>query len=279
MAIPIITDWKSYFLNENEGLGSSYERIVINNYLTRICREYKLNRILEAPLFGFTGLSGVNSMNLARQGMEVVLLDNNSERLVLIEKKWQECKMPVELKYSENFTFLPFADKEFDLSWNFSALWFVEDLQAFLAEIDRITSKAVLIMVPNRTGIGFVLQQLLSGDKYRKYVRPEWIKARTFSKIMKDLGWKLSEKSLIDSPPWPDIGMKKQLLAKKLSLGFLLDNHSEQQRNLTIMDYYRGSDKEFPEKMMRYNFLEKNLPALFKLFWAHHHYYLFLKGE
>lgn len=79
MAIPIIKNWRGYFTDENEGLGSSYERVIINSLLERFTEDYGIESVLEAPLFGFTGLSGINSMNLARAGKSVSLTDNNSE--------------------------------------------------------------------------------------------------------------------------------------------------------------------------------------------------------
>ncbi len=279
MAIPIINNWKHYFIDENEGLGSSYERVVINNLLRKICHEYGINTVLEAPLFGFTGLSGINSMELAKQGKEITLVDNNSERLVMVEKKWEECKLPVELRYSELFTTLPFSDDEFDMCWNFSALWFVDDLERFLSELDRITRKVILIMVPNRKGIGFLFQRLTGTKGYKKKVNLRWIKPSVFSTALKELGWQETERGFIDSPPWPDIGMKKEILFKKLCLGFLLDKHIEKQHQTTIMDYYRGVNKDFPQRMMKYYHFEKLLPNFLKQFWAHHQFHLFIKTE
>ncbi|MBW6516052.1 MAG: class I SAM-dependent methyltransferase [Candidatus Cloacimonetes bacterium] len=277
MAIPIITNWKNYFTDENEGLGSSYERVIINQLLERVCDQYSIQKVLEAPLFGFTGLSGINSMNLALKGKEVALIDSNSERLVMVETIWQERKLPVDIKYSQDFSILPYDDAEFDLCWNFSALWFVKDLSSFLAEFNRLAKKVILLIVPNRSGLGFIFQSLSSSRGYKDIVNTKWIRPACFSKILLDLGWKEVEHGLIDCPPWPDIGMKKEVLAKKLFLSFLLDRHTEQQHQNSIMDYYRGDDDQFPEKMMKYNRLEKKLPNLLKRFWSHHHYYLYVK--
>ena len=37
MAVPIINDWVKYYTNPDEGLGSSYERIVLNQLLDFVC--------------------------------------------------------------------------------------------------------------------------------------------------------------------------------------------------------------------------------------------------
>ena len=275
MAIPIINNWRGYFTDENEGLGSSYERVIINSLLDRVIEDYGIENILEAPLFGFTGLSGINSMNLAMGGKRVSLVDNNSERLVMIETLWNDCKLPVDLKHSQDFSLLPYEDATFDLSWNFSALWFVKDLQEFLSELNRVTRKIILIVVPNRSGLGYIFQSLTSGKQNREIINTKWIRQRNFARILNDLGWEEVEDDFIDCPPWPDIGMKKEVLAKKLYLSFLLDKHIEQKQQTTIMDYYRGNDDQFPERMIRYYPFERKLPQFLKQFWAHHHYYLY----
>jgi|SRR5690554_799991 hypothetical protein len=277
MAIPVIDNWRNYFHTEDEGLGSSYERVILNQLLTRICQKYEIQKVLEAPLFGFTGISGINSMNMAREGKEITLIDDNSERLVMIEKLWKECKFPVNLLYSENFLSLPTDDNEFDMSWNFSALWFVQNLESFLTELDRITKRVILIIVPNRTGPGFILQKIMGKKRYNKFVNLSWIKFSRFSRIMNSLGWQLIEERLIDCPPWPDIGMKKELFAKKLCLGFLLDKDVDETEGASIMSYYRGKDEDFPQRMLKYNRLEQLLPEILKRFWAHHHYYLYIR--
>ena len=165
MAIPIIKNWERYFTNTDEGLGSSYERIILNNKLESICKHFNISTILEAPSFGFTGLSGINSMNLAKDGKLITLVDNDKNRIELIEETWKEIKLPIKIEFSNNFISLPFADGSFDLSWNFSALWFVDDLSGFLKELTRVTSQAILLCVPNRSGLGYISQKILGIEK------------------------------------------------------------------------------------------------------------------
>ncbi|MBT4332585.1 MAG: hypothetical protein HOD64_04840, partial [Candidatus Cloacimonetes bacterium] len=90
MAIPILKNWKRYFTNTDEGLGSSYERIILNNKLNQICKHFDISTVLEAPSFGFTGLSGINSVNLAKDGKQLTLLDNDESRITLIKKIWDD---------------------------------------------------------------------------------------------------------------------------------------------------------------------------------------------
>ncbi len=84
MAIPIINNWESYFHHPDEGMGSSYERVILNDILLEIVKRYQIDSVLESPAFGFTGLSGINLMELARQGIRISLEDHDASRLELI---------------------------------------------------------------------------------------------------------------------------------------------------------------------------------------------------
>ncbi|RLC55305.1 MAG: hypothetical protein DRH89_07935 [Candidatus Cloacimonadota bacterium] len=274
MAIPILKNWEKYFTNTDEGLGSSYERIILNNKLESICKHFNISSVLEAPCFGFTGLSGINSMGLAKDGKKITLLDNDKKRIGLIEKTWKEMKLPLTLEYLKEFSPLYFADNSFDLSWNFSALWFVNDLSGFLKELTRVTSRAILLCVPNRNGMGYISQKILGYKELKKYLKEENILPRKIKKEMKNNGWMLIDSNYIDCPPWPDIGMPKKNFLKIFGLSWLLKK--KEHKPMTIMDYYNGKDPDFPENMISHFWFEKKAPKLLKTFWAHHHYFLFI---
>ncbi|PID28085.1 MAG: hypothetical protein CSB55_06105 [Candidatus Cloacimonadota bacterium] len=275
MAIPILKFWKKYYENPDEGLGSSYERIILNNKLMQICKLMKIESVLEAPSFGFTGLSGINSMEAAKNGKKVTIVDHDKERIDLIKKTWASVNLPLETAFSDNYSELPFDDGSFDLSWNFSALWFVRDLEVFLSELDRVTRKVILICVPNRAGIGFLNQKYTGKNDLKKYLKEEFIIPRNFKKILEDSGWQKMSSGYIDCPPWPDIGMAKEDFLKKF--GIKIPQKDSEHEPVTVMDYYSGKSPDFPEKMMKLSFVENNAPELFKMFWAHHRYFFFVR--
>ncbi len=274
MAIPILKNWKRYFTNIDEGLGSSYERIVLNNKLETICKHFNISSVLEAPSFGFTGLSGINSMGLAKDGKKITLLDNDKERIELIEKVWEEMGISLKIEYSKEFNSLPFADDSFDLSWNFSALWFVDDLSDFLKELTRVTSKVILLCVPNRSGMGYISQKILGHKELKKHLKEENIIPGNIKREMKKNSWMLIDSNYIDCPPWPDIGMPKEKFLKIFGLSWLIKK--KEHIPMTIMDYYSGKEPDFPEKMMSHFWFEKIAPKILKTFWAHHKYFLFI---
>lgn len=280
MAIPILHMWQRYFDEDrDEGLGSSYERIVLNNKMESVCKEYNVNKILEAPSFGFTGLSGINSLGLAQKGYSVSLLDHNAERLENIKNIWSELGQSFNGHYVSDYNQLPFQDNHFDLSWNFSALWFVTDLEKFLRELSRVTSKVIVLTVPNRKGLGYVSQKLAGRDDLKKYLQEKFIIPKNFTKIMLALGWKLMEQNYIDCPPWPDIGMSKEKFLAKFGLKWLIRESDEKKAPLTIMDYYSGKNEQFPDKMMQHYWFENKAPRFIKMFWAHHRYFIFVNSH
>ncbi len=274
MAIPILNNWKNYFTNFDEGLGSSYERVILNKKLESICKHFRIKSILEAPAFGFTGISGINSMDLARKGHSISLIDHDKERIELINKIWEKMNLDINTHFSQDYRKLPFPDKNFDLSWNFSALWFVKELPVFLKELTRITSKAIFLCVPNRSGIGYLSQKILGKKELQKLLIERNIIPKNFKNMMKDLGWMLIDKNYIDCPPWPDIGMPKDKFLKIFKLDWLLKNKTHEP--VSIIDYYSGKNENFEEQMLSYSWFEKNIPDFIKYFWAHHRYFLFI---
>lgn len=279
MAIPILKIWKNYFVEDrNEGLGSSYERVVLNLKLEEIRKHYTIQSALEVPIFGFTGLSGINSMGLAKKHVSMHLIDNDRERLDLIQDVWNEANVTADFICQEKFEHLPFADTSIDFAWNFSAMWFLEDMETFLKELTRVISKVILICVPNRSGFGYLSQKYISGADLRKLLREDFIIPHNIITSLQKLGWKLIDGNYIDCPPWPDIGMAKEDFLKLMRMEWLLrffNKGGGEPAFYSIMDYYMGKNPNFEQEMLKYAWVEKYGPRFVKYFWAHHKYFLF----
>ena len=275
MAIPILKFWQKYFNDSDEGLGSTYERFIINEVLFKAVFHYRIKSVLETPSFGFTGLSGINSMGLALSGIDVTITDSDKTRLNLIKQTWENFNVKALFDNVNNYNKLPYDNKSFDMSWNFSALWFVPDLHLFLNELSRVTKKIILIIVPNRSGLGYLHQKYTGHDDLKKILNEENIKPKNFIPILESNGWKLMHDALIDCPLWPDIGMSKEEL---LNLYFspFIKTIKKNKNPITILDYYSDKDKNIKDKVMKFDYFERYAPEIFKRIWAHHHYYLFL---
>ena len=73
--------WRKYLTDYNEGLGLVYERFVLNDFLDDLRRQYDIHSVLEAPLYGMAGVSGINDVIFARNGATVTMVDDNAERI------------------------------------------------------------------------------------------------------------------------------------------------------------------------------------------------------
>ncbi|MEZ4559256.1 MAG: hypothetical protein R2854_22935 [Caldilineaceae bacterium] len=68
--------WERYLTDYNEGLGLVYERFVLNDFLDDLRRRYAIRSVLEAPLYGMAGVSGINDVVFARRGVDVTMVDD-----------------------------------------------------------------------------------------------------------------------------------------------------------------------------------------------------------
>jgi len=273
----ISSTWQEYFCNRNEGLGTTYERFILHRYFERIKNRYEVQSLLEAPSFGMTGLSGINSLWWALEGVRVTVVDNRKERIEFIKSVWKELSLEATFLCDQSeYATLSFQDNSFDMGWNFAALWFVPRLEKFLNELTRVSRKVVFICIPNRLNI---LNRLRSVSKrnhpvlYEQNMNPAKIK-----RIMLRLKWQIQEQGFFDVPPWPDIAMNREDLLYNMGFKSLASRLKEREGNsICIIDYFRGKKKEMKREVLRYAFLE-NTPMFFKKFWAHHLYLIFAPG-
>lgn len=288
MAIPILHFWEKYFYNFDEGLGSTYERFIINEILYKTVENFRVKKVLEVPSFGFTGLSGINSMGLVKQSCDVCIIDSDKKRISLAEDIWSryDFEGAYEFKHLDLFEELPFGNMSFDMSWNFSALWFVKNINNFLGELSRVTKKVIVLMVPNRTGLGYLHQKYTGKNDLKMLLNEDFIKPNVFIPIMMENGWNLLSDNYLDCPLWPDIGMSKEDFLKKFTgkipfietvITPLLSKEDKSHNPVTILDYYSDTDIKMEEVMRKYRFFEDYAPAIFKAVWAHHHYYIFTR--
>lgn len=276
--LSIVDSWQKYFVNMDEGLGSTYERFILHRFFREIKETFGIQSVLEAPSFGMTGVSGINSLWWAKEGTRPVVLDNDKQRIEKSKTVWNSIPLPVDMKYVEDFHHLPFGNKAYDMSWNFASLWFVANLESFLTELDRVTQKVIFICVPNRLGIGYGLRSL-----FNRRLPPDFYKqnipAKRITELLKNRFWKVWKAGYFDIPPWPDIAMKKEDMLAKAGLGFLLKKNETAgvEQRISIVDYFNGTRPDLEKHILKYDFMEK-APFPVKQLWAHHRYFIFVKG-
>lgn len=266
--ITISNCWEEYFRKADEGLGTTYERFILHNYFTRLKERYDIHSVLEAPSFGMTGVSGINSLWWASQGAKVTVVDQSSARLEAIERVWQGVGLGAEFAYQSSVsTALPFADGSFDMAWNFAALWHVKDGEKYLAELSRVAKKVLFLCVPNKQNVCWVLRPHNSAEYELNHINTDWILS-----CVTPHGWRLVETGYFDVPPWPDIAMKKENMLKMIGLGRLAKSmESGNGKGLCILDYFRGESPDMGKNILKYGLLERS-PNWLKKYWAHHRF-------
>ncbi len=243
------------------GMGVVYEQFRMNLLLERIIKKYRIKTVLESPIYGMAGLTGINSIALADLGLQVTLADQ--ERYIEKAKMaWKVAKRKAEFVVNEK-THWPFNDQEFDLSYNFAALWHTEHPEKIVDEMTRV-SKIVLICMPNRWNPLHQMRRLF-GALPKKH---HWADEKKVTYSLKKNGYEIVETGLVDIPPWPDteISIKEFLSKFRLSKG--------KSWRWSMLDYYMGK-KEIKKKVEKYYFIEDSrLPKIIKKCWSHHFYVL-----
>lgn len=268
--------WKRWMTDYNEGLGLVYERFVLNDLLERLRVQFSATSVLEAPIYGMAGVSGINSVALARSGCAVTLVDVDAERLGDIARVWGELDLTPQVVQHMDLGRLPFADASFDLVWNHAALWYLgEQAAPLLGEMARVARRAVLVAMPNRWQVGYLLRKYVVERSFFATVDEQWVNMSRIKGLLRQAGLRLVEDGVVDVPPWPDTVMPAAEFLQRLGI----KSKSVQGRfqgsswQWSTMDYYSGKTPGLRERVMRYAFLERlPLPWQIKAVWAHHRY-------
>jgi len=269
--------------NYDEGLGTVYERFMLNHYFERLMDSYVIRNCLEVPIYGMTGLTGINSVYLAKKGCNLMLVDTKKENILEAEKLWKS--IPVKGGYDtllhEDLSKLPFINNSFDLVWNFAALWHVKNAGLLLNEMARVSSNLVLIFVPNKKQPGYPLRKYVLDSNFFTTIDESWIDLNRITKQLKLQGMRVIDEGLIDIPFWPDTAVPIKRLFKKRDV-----NEEKSDKGMSkgfwrwdIMSYYRGNNPQLKDKIEKFSFLEKrSIPRQLKTLWAHHLYGLYSKN-
>jgi SAM-dependent methyltransferase len=269
--------WQKYLTDYNEGLGLVYERFVLNDYLDRIVNQHNILTVLEAPILGMAGVSGINSVRLAQRGCAVTLVDENAERLRGIERIWSELQLRATFTHHTDFARLPFDDHSFDLTWEWAGLWYLPSAEALLRELARVSRKLVFVAMPNRVQVGYLMRKYLLERDFVNYVDESWADINRIKKILRDANVQFIDEGVLDVPPWPDTVMPASQVLQRLGIkSKKLDSQfTGAGWNWSTMDYYLGRRPELKARIDRYTFLEHApLPWQIKAIWAHHRYVL-----
>jgi hypothetical protein len=279
--------WKRYLADYDEGLGLVYERFVLNDFLLALRQEHDVESVLEAPIFGMAGVSGINSVALAQAGASVTLVDDHAGRLAGVERIWGELGLQGRFVHHDDWGRLPFSDGAFDLAWNWAALWYLPDgtpegaqaPAALLRELTRVSRRLVFVAMPNRVQVGYLLRKYVLERDFVEHVDEAWADIGRVRRVLEKAGVRIVRQGVLDVPPWPDTVMPASEVLRRLGVrsAKLEGRFSGDSWQWSTMAYYLGQQPDLYERVMRYAWLDHApIPWRIKTVWAHHRY---LVGE
>ncbi|OQY45835.1 MAG: hypothetical protein B6242_09345 [Anaerolineaceae bacterium 4572_78] len=269
--------WNKYLTDYNEGLGVVYERFILNDYLLGVADKYNIQTVLEAPLYGMAGVSGINSYCLAKSGRNITLIDDNAERLKGVQQIWAELDTSVNVIYHADYVNLPFDDNTFDLAWEWAGLWYLPDAKSLLQELARVSRKLVFIAMPNNWQVGYLLRKYVIDQQFFQTIDERWVNMSLIKNVLQSEGVTFVDEGVLDVPPWPDTVMPAAEVLKRLGIRSkaLNERFTGEGWQWSTMAYYLNEQPSLHEEVMKYAWLDHApLPWQIKLVWAHHHYVL-----
>jgi SAM-dependent methyltransferase len=269
--------WKKYLTDWNEGLGVVYERFILNDYLDQIVDRHNVRTVLEAPLYGMAGVSGINSVRLAEQGCDVTLVDSNPERLDGVSKIWEKLNLPATFIHHEDFGRLPFDDNSFDMAWEWAGLWYLPNAEALLQELVRVSRNVVFVAMPNNIQVGYLMRKYVIDKDFFPTVDEKWVQMKRIKQTLQAAGVTFIDEGVLDVPPWPDTVMPAAEVLKRLGIKSKKFDAQFTGAGWTwnTMAYYLDEQPDLRDRVMKYAWLDHaRLPWQLKTIWAHHRYVL-----
>jgi SAM-dependent methyltransferase len=161
-----------------------------------------------------TGIAGINSLILAREGIRVALQLEEPAQAAYAAQVWQlhAPESAPTITYDADFSF---PDESYDLVWNFNVLTRVPDPAVLLADMARISRRLVFFCVPNAGNYSFWLHRWHHKVAKEPWHHGDiaWMRPAPWLDLLSDSGLRLCEILYVDCPWWPDIVDLGQLIA------------------------------------------------------------------
>jgi SAM-dependent methyltransferase len=271
--------WEKYLTDYNEGLGLVYERFILNDFLEALRRRFGIRTVLEAPIYGMAGVSGINSVPLAQAGCQVTLVDDTEDRAGQVRRIWGELGLAPEMALvsPDRWSALPFASASFDLTWNWAALWYLPDAAGLLRELARLSHRLVFVAMPNTLQVGYWMRKWLLDRDFFPTVDERWVNIRLLRRTLEQAGVKTIATGVLDVPPWPDTVMPANEVLKRLGIRSrkLEQQFTGEGWSWSTMAYYLGQQPDLRQRVLKYAWLDHaRLPWQVKAIWAHHRWLL-----
>lgn len=260
-------------LDLDEGIGTVYERIVLDDYFRDIQRRYGLNAVLEHPADGVTGVPGLNSLEFARNGGSVCLSNPSSNMLQVARSVWEQRGLAGSLETRQTeIEDTGFPDESFDLVWNYCMFERFADPSGLIEEMKRVSRGYVMVLTQNEANWGTIVHKIhhRAHDLTWDHGQPSQMRLEAIRTAFRAAGLTLLEEGAIDVPPWLDTWDMPLRGAIKEFLGVFRG------RWQWSIDQEQGKVRDGqPAPVLAFvRNLEHWLPEWFRRYQAHHFYVL-----
>lgn len=265
--------WRDYFRDPDEGLGTVYERFVLADVIDRALHLTGSASLLHAPLFGMTGIPGLDAVFAARRGIQVGLADTCRQRLEHVEGMWHELGLTPATHHldADPASWPQELDGTYDLVFSFAALWWFDDPWAALAAQARYARRGVLVAVPNRTVFLEVRRRTWHRDLFDRLN----LDALDLDRIVaagRHAGLEPAGDGQFDLPPFPDTAVPVARLLRRGS--------SDGARwTWSILPYLRGDAPDLPDRIRWVGAVERRAPPALARHLAHHRHVLLVPAD
>ena len=258
------------------GLGTTYERWALNRALQRIRQAYQIQSLLEGPGDGMTGIAGINSLVLGRQGVHVTLHLPDVSRAAYAAKVWAIHAPQASLDIVTDPD-IRFPDQSYDLVWNFNVVTRAPDPGMLLAEMARVSRRYVFFCVLNAGNYSFWLHRL-----HHRVAKQPWdhgdvalMRLAPWPTLLADQNLRLREAFYLDCPWWPDIVDPAQLLVDFFPFLKRAPQKAKPENRMkwepeTLPYYDPGRYPAIHRQMERLAFFENSTFSWLKRLFGHH---------
>jgi len=261
---------------EDLGMGIPYERWSLSNLLEKLYFVYDFSTVLEGPGDGMAGIKGLNSIPLAGRNCHVSVILPSEKQIEIAGYVYRQHNMDVTFKKSENFE-MDYPDKSFDFVWNF-CVTHILDSEKIIDNMVRISSKYVMIIVPNLLNYGFLLHKidhLLTGEPWI-HGNINYMNIPKIKTALEKRGMSVQQTFLVDIPFWPDIDKPVETVIGNF-IPFLrkwLKKRAEERYKTCSHKFdnlpYFTHDPDFEKLMGKLSFIERYFPEFIRVLFAHH---------